>query len=156
MENAKNFKLIKSIVSPAFLLMLGPDGRRKAVRRRSFVVHRVLGWRPRRPQAASVGDAQRASRVNPVYIPNDIRGNRFRITTSPRVTLFFEFDVESLMFDVDGQNLKPITSNIKERGTSHDDISFHVTSPYAQGQWPCIFYGPQDRKIGRASCRERV
>ena len=60
-----------------------------------------------------------------------------------------EFEVESLMFDVDGKNLKPITSNIihqtsniKERGTSHDDISFHATSPYAQGRWPCIFLRP--------------
>ena len=39
------------------------------------------------PPVASVGDAQRASRVNPVYIPNDIRGNKLKLTTSPQVTL---------------------------------------------------------------------
>ncbi|MCF0152736.1 MAG: hypothetical protein HUJ82_05420 [Megasphaera sp.] len=50
---------------------------------------------------------------------------------------FFKFEVESLMFDVDGFKFKAIasniihqTSNIKEKGTSHDGRNLHATVPF--------------------------
>ncbi|MCI5657261.1 MAG: hypothetical protein MR307_01320, partial [Megasphaera elsdenii] len=49
----------------------------------------------------------------------------------------FEFEVESLMFDVDGFKFKAIasniihqTSNIKEKGTSHDGRNLRATVPF--------------------------
>ena len=49
-------------------------------------------------------------------------------------SLFLEFEVESLMFDVDVFKFKAIasniihqTSNIKEKGASHDGRNLHAT-----------------------------
>ena len=41
---------------------------------------------------------------------------------------FFEFEVESLIFDVDAFKFK--TSNIKEKGPSHDGRSLRATVPF--------------------------
>jgi hypothetical protein len=48
-----------------------------------------------------------------------------------------EFEVESLMFDVDGFKFKAIasniihqTSNIKEKGASHDGRNLRATAPF--------------------------
>ncbi len=56
----------------------------------------------------------------------------------------FSFEVESLMFDVDDFKFKAIasniihqTSNIKEKGASHDGRSLRATVPFlvARGSW---------------------
>ena len=67
------------------------------------------------------------------------RKRRCRIATAP-----FEFEVESLMFDVDGFEFKAIasniihqTSNMKEKGTSHDGRNLRalVAEPL-----PCLLF----------------